>query len=161
MAQEIEGNRIKFNKTREVFGVIPYPIIQRFNAEPFKFTSEITSEPQIPPAETICQNEYSISPSVESGTVKDSDVRGPTVSNKTTEKPEGLTFDQCRKIVPELTFDQFIKIVPGTTFDQFRKIVPGLGFEKYRKIGQTPVPGWNSAQNGKGWLKRNLFGEII
>jgi hypothetical protein len=159
IALEIEGNRMKINKTREVFGEIPYPFIQRINAEPFRFTSEITSEPQIPPAEIF---QTYISPSAEPGTVKDSDVRGPSVSNKTTqEKPESLTFDQYRKIVPELTSEQFVKITPGTTFDQFRKIVPGLGFERYREIRQTSANDWKIAQNEKIRLKRNLFGELV
>jgi hypothetical protein len=159
MSLETEENRIKFKKIREVLGEIPFFLIERINAELFNFSSEPTSEPPIPPCGTFFQNKYTSSP-VESSTLKDSDVKGPTVSNKTIqEKPEGLTFDQYRKIVPELSFEQFMKIAPGTTFDQFRKIVPGLGFEKYRKICQTPVG--DREYSRKGWIRRNLFGECV
>jgi hypothetical protein len=161
MALEFEENRNKFKKIREVFGEIPFFLIQRINAEFLNFSSETTSEPPISPYGTSFQKKHTISP-VGSGTLKDCHVRETTVSNKINqERPEGMTFDQLRNIVPELTFEQFVKIVPGTTFDQFRKIVPGLGFEKYRKIRQTPATDWEFPRSGNLWVKRDLFGEIV
>jgi hypothetical protein len=160
LALEVEGNRIKFNKVREVFGGVPYPIIQQINAEPLNFSFGSSFEPPILPVGASFHKMYSISPP-ESHTVKNFDARGAMVCNKTTEKPEDLTFDHWRKIVPEVTSEQFVKIAPGTTFDQFRKIVPGLGFERYREIRQTSANDWKIAQNEKIWLKRNLFGELV
>jgi hypothetical protein len=55
----------------------------------------------------------------------------------TQEKPEGLTFDEYRKLGPELTFDD------------------------YRKIRCTPVTDREFTRNGKGWVRRNVFGEIV
>ena len=99
---------------------------QRFSAEPFNFSPGITSNPPIPHAETPYQKKYNISPSVESNTVNDSDVREITESNKTTqEKPEGLTFEEYRKIRPEVTFDEYRKIWPYSSY--------GLGACSQRK----------------------------
>ena len=79
-----------------------------------------------------------LSPSVESNTVNDSDVREITESNKTTqEKPKKMTFDEYRKIRPEVTFDD------------------------YREICRTPVADWEPVPSGKMRVKRNAFGEVV
>lgn len=131
MSLEIEENRIKFKKIKDVFGEIPFSVILRINAELFNFSSEITSEPPLP----LFQKNYSVSP-VKSNTVNDSDVKGIMESTKTTqEKSKRLTFDE------------------------YRKMRPGLTFEEYRKIYQTPVG--DREYSRKGWVRRNLFGEYV
>lgn len=138
MALELEENRSKIKKIQEVFGEIPFAAKQRFSAEPFNFSSEIISEPPIPSVGTSFQKKYSISPSVESNTVNDSDVREITESNKTTqEKPKKMTFDEYRKTRPEVTFDD------------------------YREICRTPVADWEPVLSGKMRVKRNAFGEVV
>jgi hypothetical protein len=138
MALELEENRSKIKKIQEVFGEIPFAATQRFSAEPFNFSPGITSNPPIPHAETPYQKKYNISPSVKSNTVNDSAVREITESNKTIqEKPKKMTFDEYRKISPEVTFDE------------------------YRKIGRTPVTDWEPVPGGKKMVKRNAFGEDI
>ena len=37
----------------------------------------------------------------------------------------------------------------------------GLTFEEYREIRQTPVSDREYARSGKGWVRRNRFGEIV
>ena len=138
MALEIEGNRTKFKKIREVFGEIPYFIIQRINADPLNFSSEISSELPISSAGTFFQKKYGISSSMESNTVKDSNVRGIAESNKTTqEKQEKPTFEEYRKTRPEATFDD------------------------YREVGRTPVTDWEPFPGGNMLVKKNAFGEVI
>lgn len=138
MALEVEEFRSKIKKIQEVFGKIPFAAPQRSSAEPFNFSSEIISEPPIPPVGTSFQKKYSISPSVESNTVNDSDVREITGSNKTTqEKPKKMTLDEYRKIRPEVTFDD------------------------YRKICRTPVTDWEPVSSGSMLVKRNAFGEVV
>jgi hypothetical protein len=138
VALEYEENRKKIKKIREVFGEIPFSDIQRINAEPLNFSSEIASEPPISPAGTSFQKKYSISPSVESNPVKDSYVSRITEFNKTTqEKPKKMTFDEYKKIRPEVTFDD------------------------YREICRTPVTDWEPVPSGKMRVKRNAFGEVV
>jgi hypothetical protein len=138
LALEVDGNRIKFNKAREVFGGVPYPIIQQINAEPLNFFSEITSAPPISPPGRPFQKSDNISPSVGSDMVKDSNVRGITESNKTThEKPKKPTFDEYRKIKPEVTFDE------------------------YRGLCRDPVTDWEPVLSGSMLVKRNAFGEVV
>jgi hypothetical protein len=68
---------------------------------------------------------------VESNTVNDSDVREITESNKTTqEKPKKMTFDEYRKIRPEVTFDD------------------------YREICRTPVTDWEPSQRKDAGKKK-------
>ena len=75
---------------------------------------------------------------MESNPVKDSYVRGITESSKTTqEKPKKMTFDEYRKIRPEVTFDD------------------------YREICRTPVTDWQTVPSGKMRVKRNAFGEVV
>lgn len=138
MALELEENRNKIKKIQEVFGETPLAARQQFGAEPFNFSPQIIFEPPIPRVGTSFQKKYSISPSVESNTVKDSDVREITKSNKTTqEKPKRKTFDEYRKIRPEVTFDE------------------------YREICRTPVTDWEPVPSGKMRIKRNAFGEVV
>jgi hypothetical protein len=138
MALETEENRIKFNKIREVFGEIPYLIIQRINAEPLNLSSEITSETPISPTGISLQMKHSVSPSVESNTLRDSDVRGTTESVKTTqEKPKRPTFDEYRKTKPEVTFDE------------------------YREMCYNPVTDWEPVPSGNMLVKINAFGEVV
>jgi hypothetical protein len=138
MALELEENRSKIKKIQEVFGEIPFAVTQRFSAEPFNFSPGITSNPPIPHAETPYQKKYNISPSVKSNTVNDSAVREITESNKTTqEKPKKITFDEYKKIRPEVTFDD------------------------YRKICRTPVTDWQTVPGGKMRVKTNAFGEVV
>jgi hypothetical protein len=138
MALKLEENRSKIKKIQEVFGEIPFAATQRFSAEPFNFSPGITSNPQIPHAETPYQKKYSISPSVKSNPVKDSYVRGITESSKATqEKPKRMTFDEYRKIRPEVTFDDI------------------------REISHTPVTNWQPDPSGKMRVKRNAFGEVV
>ena len=60
-------------------------------------------------------------------------MREITESNKTTqEKPKKMTFDEYRKIRPEVTFDD------------------------YTEICRSPVTNW-----GKDAVKRNAFGEVV
>jgi hypothetical protein len=137
MALETEENRIKFKKIKDVFGEIPFSVIQCINAELFNFSSEITSEPPIPPMGTSFQKKYSVTP-VKSNAVNDSDVKGMTESNETTqEKPKRPPFDEYKKTKPEATFDE------------------------YRKIGRTPVTDWEPVPSGMMLVKRNAFGEVI
>jgi hypothetical protein len=137
MALELEEIRSKIKKIHEVF--VPFAAPQRFSAEPFNFSPEIISEPPIPPVGTSFQKKYSISPSMESNTVNDSDVSLIiTESNKTTqEKPKKMTFDEYRKIRPEVTFDD------------------------YREICRTPVTDWEPVPSGRMRVKRNSFGEVV
>jgi hypothetical protein len=138
MALELEENRSKIKKIQEVFGEIPFAARQRFSAELFNFSPRITSNPPIPHAETPYQKKYNISTSVKSNTVNDSAVREITESSKTTqEKPKKMTFDEYRKIRPEVTFDE------------------------YRKIARTPVTDWEPVPSGKMRVKRNAFGEEV
>jgi hypothetical protein len=138
MALEAEENRNKINKIREVFGDISFSDIPRINAESLNFYSEITSEPPVPSVGISFQKKYGIPPSVESDTVKDSNVRGITESNKTTqEKPKKPTFDEYRKIKPEVTFDE------------------------YRGLCRDPVTDWEPVPSGNMLVKRNAFGEIV
>jgi hypothetical protein len=126
MALELEENRSKIKKIKEVFGEIPFSDIKRVNAEPFNFSSENTSESSIPTAETLFQKMHSISPPLESNGAKDRYTRSITGSHTTTqEMPEGLTFDE------------------------------------QRKIRQAPATDWETTRSGKGWVKRNVFGEIV
>ncbi|MGH9889991.1 MAG: hypothetical protein ACRD4Z_01145, partial [Nitrososphaeraceae archaeon] len=108
------------------------------SAEPFNFSPGITSNPTIQHAETPYRKKYNISPAVKSNTANDCDMRKITESHRTTqEKPEGLTFEE------------------------YREIRPGLTFEEYREIRQTPVSDREYARSGKGWVRRNRFGEIV
>ena len=98
-ALEIEENRDKIKKINEFLGQSPFSAIQRINAEPFNSPSEIPSEPPILPTETPFQKKYITSPSVESNTANDCDLRRSTEAHWTgQEKPEGLTFEERRKI---------------------------------------------------------------
>jgi hypothetical protein len=137
-ALEFEENRNKIKKITEIFGQFPFSAIQRINSDPFNFSSENNHEPPIPPSGTSFEKMQSISPPVESNRANDCDMGRIMEFHRTTqEKPKGLTFDEYRKLRPELTFDD------------------------YRKIRCTPVTDREFTRNGKGWVRRNLFGEIV
>ena len=138
MALEFEENQKKIMKINEIYSQFPFSTIQGKSAQPFKFSLENTSEPPIPTAGTPFQKIDSISLPGESNRANDYDKRRITESHRTTqEKPE------------------------KPTFDEYRRSRPGLTFDDYRKIGRTPVTDWELVSSGKGWVKRNVFGETI
>ncbi|HSN96409.1 MAG TPA: hypothetical protein VLR10_04395, partial [Nitrososphaeraceae archaeon] len=47
------------------------------------------------------------------------------------------------------------------TFDEYRKIRPEVTFDDSREICRTPITDWEPVPSGKMRVKRNAFGEVV